>query len=82
MNGPAREPLEQRVAAKMDWRMNTGSTLARRQMILDIVAVVREQCAAEIDAERDVLSRGPYPADAQWLRALERAAALIAKGDS
>lgn len=56
--------------------MPVYSERAMRRKLLETERLVRERVARTIEAERERLRTDRYPADAQWLRALDSAAAI------
>jgi len=84
---PVPTSLEQRVAEAID-NVTFGYGGEKRPvdeldaLTVEVIALCREQIARDIEAERDRLRQPPFPADAQWLRALESAANIARAGVS
>lgn len=94
---PTREPLEQRVAAVIVASVRYGVQREIPQSTAKVIALVREQCAAEIRAEwqqiragerprplsKDAVVATDYATDFEWAALIaEGATNDIAKGDS
>lgn len=76
INPPESAALSEAVTDKIVRHVHADVRRGSETVAAEVIALVREQVAREIEAERDSLRELPHPADAQWLRALDSAAAI------